>query len=684
MRISLEWLSDHVRLPADATPRELAHELTLRTVEVEDVLTIDGDVIFEIDNKSLTNRPDLWSHHGIAREFAAIYRLPLTPSVTAPRPPTVTGLVDRIDPALCRRLAVVEFTVEPGTPTPGWIRERLARLGVSSGGLLVDLSNYVMFTVGQPTHVHDADRTVLPLSATLSPDDTRLELLDGRETELPGPVPLIRDATGPVAVAGVLGGARTAVRPDSRRFLLEAATFRPAPVRRVSQRSGLRTEASVRFEKALDTQRVDQAVYLFLHLLREAAPTASVTAMQDVDPAPTTGRAIPVSRAFLDRRIGQRIDDGELSGTLQALGFTVRLDGETLEATAPTWRSTGDVALPHDVLEEVARIHGYDRLPIERIPIRLQPVRALHRRPVERAVSEVLATRANLREVLTYPWTSHALLGATGHPLDRTVRIEGAPAPDRDSLRPSLIPNLLEAVAVNLPATTPFGIFEVGTVFPGGEPTAYHGTYETMPPTLKQLGVVLAGTDGEELFRRLKGVLEMLRRHAHLTDLSLNGDPDVAWADPSARLALFSAGRPVGALGLLTPRARRLAGLGTSQVACAEVDLSGLAVHASRDNRFTAVPDLPEAEFDLSVLVDDDVSWARVEAVARKADELVRAVSYVGTYRGTWVPQGQRSLSLRITLRPQDRTLTADTIGAVRGRVIDLLGAELKAYLRQA
>ncbi|HEX6501112.1 MAG TPA: phenylalanine--tRNA ligase subunit beta [Micromonosporaceae bacterium] len=726
MRISLDWLSDLVDLP-EVEPSRLAHDLTLATVEVEDVVTVDGDVILDIDNKSLTNRPDLWGHYGIARELAAIYQLPLRPLPSAPRPPLVAdgsgaagsgaaaarGLVGGVDPALCRRFAALRFRVDTSVPTPRLIRERLARIGEASVNLCVDLSNYVMFTVGQPTHVYDADRLALPLSAGYTPTATSFDLLNGQSVDLPAGVPVITDATGVAALAGVVGGAATAVGPASREFVLEAATFRAQPIRRATQRLGLRTEASARFEKGLDTQRVDAAVDLFLSLLREAAPDASVTALQDVTLQPTAPALITVDRDFLDRRIGQRLDDDELYRVLDGLGFDVAVDGTTLRVAAPTWRSTGDVSLPHDLVEEVGRIHGYDRLIAVRPTIALTPVRRLNRRPLDRAVREQLATRAGLREVLTYPWVADHLLAATGFDKERLTRFQGAPAPDRDALRPSLIPNLLDAVVTNLRYHPSFGIFEVGTVFGGRDAVPpRHGTAgrrrqpdddEVLPPTALALGIALVGDDGVDLFRRAKGIVEMLRRHCHLIDLpdtdpasdvdlsdtgrasggpACAGGGDPAWADRSARLAIRVGATRVGTLALVTPRARRLTGIDGVQVACAEIELTRLAAHRSRENRFVPLPDLPEADFDLSVVVADTVAWQTVEATARQADALVAAVRYVDEYRGASVPDGHRSLTLRVTLRPRHATLTADVIAAARGRVLDALGRQVRAYLR--
>lgn len=683
MKISLEWLSDYVDLPGDVSVKELAHQLTLKTVEVEDIASIDGDSILEIDNKSLTNRPDLWGHYGIARELAAIYAVQLRPLATATYPTPSDGLVGQPDPEVCTRFAAVEFAAETHQ-TPNLIRQRLARIGESLVHPLVDLSNYVMFTTGQPTHVYDADKITPPLTAATATDTGELTLLNKESVKLDTGFPVIRDTQDVVGAAGVMAGDGSALRGDSRHFILEAATFRSQPVRRASQRLGLRTDASARYEKGLDTQRVDQALGLFLHLLPQVAPGVEVTGIQDISVEPTSQATVDIDRGFMVDRIGEDLGDDTVHTTLRALGFGTEQDGDRFHVTVPTWRSTGDVSMRHDIVEEVARIYGYDRLAIAATSVALKPVRSLHRRGLDREIREQFALRCGLQEVITYPWAADHLLTATGYDKTETVLFDGATAPDRDSLRPSLLSNLLEALASNLRNQASVDIFEVGTVFSAASWSPYQGTYETMPEQRQMLGIVLAGPDGVELFRRLKGIIETVRRRCHLLDLAFDGDPDALWADPSARLGIRSGDQQAGTLALLTPRLRRRAGIGEAQVAYAEIDLGLLNAHPSRENRYEAVPGLPTTDFDLSVIVTDDVTWEQVDRVAATVDDLVREVGYIGDYRGSWVPEGHRSLTLRVVLQPFDTTLTAERIGSIRTKVLAALEGVLGARTRPA
>jgi phenylalanyl-tRNA synthetase beta chain len=642
------------------------------------------DVVLEIDNKSLTNRPDLWGHYGIARELSAIYDLELKPLSQAALPEKRTGLVGTLDPELCQRFTAVEFRADNRDRAPLWLRSRLARVGEGSVNLLVDMSNYVMFAVGQPTHVYDADRISLPLGVARNQAVTKLDLVTGEGRELDPSTPVVRDMSGPVAVAGIMGGVASAVTNTSSHFVLEAATFTAQPTRKSSQRLSLRTEASARYEKGLDTQRVDQAVDLFLNLLEQLVPGRTLLAVENVEPAATKPSSVDVSLGFLDTRIGKRFGLSAVSHTLQALGFTVEADDGDLHITGPTWRSTGDIGLPEDIVEEVARIYGYDNIPVARLSVPLTPVRQLNLRPLDRTVREQLATRAGMQEVVTYPWTVDDLLAATGYDKSGTILFEGAPAPDRNSLRPALIPNLLDAVVTNLRYHQSFRIFEVGTVFRAGPYQPFHERFEALPDQRRMLAGALVGSDGAQLFRLGKGILEMLRRTCHIADLEFAPGCDAPWADQTVRLGVTASGVSIGGLALVATRVRRAVGIENVQVLCFEVELGLLTPLTSRDNRYEAVSELPEAEFDLSIVVPDSVPWSAISTVpTADVNRLINRVTFVDEYRGSWVPEGHRSVTLRVALRPMESTLTADNIALARRDAINALEQRLSARLRE-
>ena len=245
MKLSLAWLRDYVDLPADLPVGELMHDLTMTTVEVESATAAGDDTVFEIDNKSLTNRPDLWGHYGIARELAAIYKLPLRPVVAPlasilPERPPAAPLVGTLDPE-CRRFTATAFGNVRASESPAWLRERLARVGQNSFNLWVDLPNYVLLDIGQPMHVYDASRIALPLGTRKSRKGEKTRLLNGDEYELDEGILTIVDAQSIVGIAGVMGGLDSSVTAGTTAIVLECANFDALTIRRASRRLNLRT-----------------------------------------------------------------------------------------------------------------------------------------------------------------------------------------------------------------------------------------------------------------------------------------------------------------------------------------------------------------------------------------------------------------------------------------------------------
>lgn len=686
MKISLEWLRDYVDLPAGLDAGALMHDLTMTTVEVESAMPAGGDTVFDIDNKSLTNRPDLWGHYGIARELAAIYKLPLKPLVAPlasllPARPPDAPLVGAIDPE-CRRFTVTRFANVRVTPSPAWLRDRLARVGQNSVNLWVDLTNYVMLDTGQPLHAYDAKAVALPLGTRMSRGGERVTMLNREAYELPGGLLAIADARGIVGIAGVMGGLESSVTAGTTEILLECASFDPLAVRRASRRLNLRTDASSRFEKGIDTPRIDLAVAKFVSLVRDLQPEAVVMSTADECREATGPGRVRVSLDYLEERLGAALALDEVSAGLTALGFDVDARGRDLDVTVPTWRSTGDVSGPHDLLEEIARLKGYDSFAF--VPAEVQLVRkALDARaPFERRVRDLLTLTGGMYEVVTYPWSKQAMLEAAGIGAAASPKLHVAPAPDQDTVRPSLVPNLLEAVAQNLGFFPAFRIFEMGRVFPGGT-VAGDVPAERLPAQPRHLAGAFAGPDAAALFRQAQGLLALLPRVAHGSPLRFEPAAGPAWADGTGRVAVHGPSGPIGALGIVTKRARRLAGIKRGEVVMFEIDLDAIVPLPSRDNRFDPIANHPQAEFDLSLLFDASTPWEAIARAAASAGREVRDVAFVDDYRGKGVPEGRKSITLRLHIGVPGRTLRSEEINAAgdraRAALRDTLGADDRA-----
>ncbi|MDH3605068.1 MAG: phenylalanine--tRNA ligase subunit beta, partial [Candidatus Tectomicrobia bacterium] len=568
------------------------------------------------------------------------------------------------------------------TQAPFWMRSRLVRIGQRSINLLVDLTNYVMFAVGQPTHIFNAEHVDLPIGVRRAHESEELVLLDDNAYRLAPSMLVVADSKRALALAGVMGGVSSAASSSTRDVILEIANFDAVTIRRAATRLSLRTEASARFEKALDTQRVEEAVDLFVALLRQIQPSATIVGFDDTHPRPTQSKQITVGIDFLQNRLGNRLSAEEMSTLLSRIGFDVAVHDDILQITVPTWRSTGDVSIPHDIVEEVARLYGYERFEFVPPTIQLKKPALNQQNVVERRIKEILAFTGGMQEVVTYPWVEDRLLTAAGMDSLETLRLSAPPAPDQSQLRPSLIPSLLKSVAINLRYFDTFGIFEAGRVFVKRDFRPLDSDMESLPHQRRHLGGALAGQDAEQLLLEAKGLIETVRRAAHISSLTFSRDPIAPWAEAGARLGLQADGEPAGALGVLTSRAKTLADIKRSQVVLFEIDLDILQPLASRENEFFKLSEFPEVESDLSLLFAEQTEWGSVVQEIQELHPLIKQIVFVDQFRGRGIPSGSKSITLRLRLGASSRTLTADDAKEVTNLVTEALKHKFGADLR--
>lgn len=644
------------------------------------------DQVIEIDNKSLTNRPDLWGHYGIARELAALYGLPLKPLPAGEAPPATGDVPIRIeDPVHCTRYTLGHLGGVRVAPAPNWMRSRLARVGQRPINNLVDLTNYVMMAVGQPSHAFDQRDVGGGIVVRPARTGEALTLLDGTQHTLDPEVLVIANTTDAVALAGVMGGEH-AVRDDTTAVLLEVASFEPVQVRRTARRFGLRTESSSRFDKGIDQSRVDVALGLFGHLLDAVSPGATFDALSDAHPTPAEAVQVTVDVAFVQRRLGQDLDVDTIVGLLGRLGFQTAVQDGTLTVAVPPWRATGDVSIPVDLVEEVGRLYGYENLPFRPPVVSLIAPILQPRLRLERRLREALATRFGLREVWSTPWVADRYADAAG--MDGpALKLAHPPAPDMARLQTTLIPQLLRVAAENLRYFGAFGVFELNRVFEDDWSQAQaHGT-DALPTQRKSLAGALVGDEAGALFLRAKALVLALSRAVQMAPLTLAPaeSGSAPWADDGARLQIELDGAPIGVIGALSAQAARKAGVRAGKaVALFEISVAALQPIASRSNRFAALPAHPEVDFDLSLIVERAVRWSEVEALVGGAHKLIQRVRFIEEYTGPQVGEGNKSITLRITLGARDRTLVGKEVDKAVAKVTAKLRSELGATIREA
>ena len=686
-----------------------------------EALGID-DVILEIDNKSLTNRPDLWGHYGIAREIAALYDLPLKEFESFEPPSTPDFDITLDDTLRCPRYTGVKIEGLSTKPSPFEIQSRIWRVGMRPINAIVDITNYVMLATGQPTHAFDSDNIKGHIIVRRAREGEKLLLLNGRELSLSAEDLVIADEESAVGLAGVMGGEKDSVLPETAKVILEIANFEPIGVRRTAARHELRTEAAARNEKGIDPERCEAALSLAMKMFGELFPDMSVTGFRDKYPEPLKKSEIEVSLEWLERCLGKRIPDDEIIGMLARLGFNVAITGDRMCIVTPTWRSTGDVSIPNDIMEEVARMHGLENF--EATPVTAVFTGAINQPEIDidRKIREYLAFRCDMQEVYTYPWVSDeyivAVLGGSGGMLS----ISTPPSPEESFLRSSLLPNLCKAVAVNQHSFSDFSIFESAQVLFNRDFEAEYDPRESLPLQRRNVAGACISDQGDTtaLFRKAKGIIESLPRYTHIEPLVFEQKEKPVWADsvlwlnisngsgavPGGNTASDGAatggntasdggaatggsavygGGIVGNLALLSKKAALDCGIKNSAVMLFELDIDALKPLLSRTNRFTHLPEYPMTDYDVSMLFDVKIKWGEILDVItgkKGPDDLLRDVSFVDEYRGRQVPEGKKSVTFRLAIGSLKKTLTSDEIEGCANVVIKRLTKTLGAEMR--
>lgn len=641
------------------------------------------DIILEIDNKSLTNRPDLWGHYGMARELAAIYGCELKPLPQTELPTENGGLGIVIENAQrCPRYAGVVIKGIRAVQSPFWLRSMLWRVGQRPINLPVDITNYVMFAVGQPTHAFDRSHIHGAIHIRDAREGEKLELLDGSHLDLTTEDLVIADEKNPVALAGIMGGKLDSILPETTEIILEIANFSALGTRRTAQRFDLRTDASTRYEKGADPQRVNDALTLGMELFKSEFPNAEIAGCVDSYPQPLPLAVVDVTLDFLSKRLGREISGEEVKGTLDRLGFEVELKRDVLRVTAPSWRSTGDISLPDDILEELARLIGYENFEFKPPAVVLNRPVNQPRSEFERAIREYLAFRCGMQEIFTYPWVEDQYIEAARADSSEMLQLATPPAPDEAHLRSTLLPGLLKAVSTNLRYLDEFRLYEMTQVFFDRGYRSLSSQVELLPEQALHLGGALAGEDAKRLFREAKGILEAMHRIVCMEPLTFVQEVKPAWADEKLWLNVRNCGGDVGSLGLVSIKSAREAGIKRNHAVVFELDVERLTPLGSRNNVYERLPAYPLVDFDLSLTFDEAVQWADIEAVASGASPLVRQVRFIDEYHGPQVGPGKKSLTFRTWIGFDEGTLTSEKIEEVTCQMVKKIGKKYGAVVR--
>ena len=640
------------------------------------------DVVLEIDNKSLTNRPDLWGHYGIARELSAIYDVDLKPIEKIKidsKLPKYDVVIE--DTTKCQRYVAVEMDNVYEKRSPLWMQSAIIKGGMRPINAIVDITNYVMMAVGQPLHAFDKTHVdgnkIIVRNAR---DGEELLLLDNNTIELTTDDLVISDSKDAMALAGIRGGKKDSILPETTGVVLEVANFTAKTIRKTGKRFDEKTDASIRYEKNIDTQRVEEGLNLALALFKEIFPESKIVAFNDVYPVETKNEKINVSEEFLDTRLGKKIDRETITRVLTRLGYEVNYKNGIYTVVVPTYRSTGDVSLKDDVMGDIARLLSFESFEAQPLTISFDHAVLQNKVLLETRIKEYLSNRCGFYEIFTYPWINEKYINAASINKEDSIKLATPPSPEEAYLRSSLVPGMLEAISKNLRYFDSFKIFEMAQVFIKGE---YHESSEdeTLPIHKKLLTGSIVGSNPKEIFYELKGVIEKISGYTHMKELTFTTECEKpSWADINAYLAIKLDNDIVGYMGLLSVKTMNDAKIKRTNVAIFELDSDMFIPLESRTNKFKHIPVLPSVEKDLSLIVDENITWAEMTKYIRsKASD----IKFIEEYRGNQIPNGKKSIMLRVTFDSGDTTLTSEEINTKLDAIIRTLNKMCGAVLRE-
>ena len=641
--------------------------------DLKSVYAID-DIIFEVDNKSLTNRPDLWGHYGIAREFAALSGRPLKNigGVDLSKYDSLPKVDMKIEDSLCQRYSCLQVENIKRTVSPVDMRIRLYYCGMRAINFLADLTNYLMLEMGQPMHAFDS-RKVEKIRIKRFDTPFTFQTLDGVERNIDENTLMICNDNTPVAIAGIMGGLDSEIVDDTTTLTLESATFNAASVRKSTVRLAHRTDASMRYEKCLDPEMTVTAIARFVELLQKYDDGASVvSALTDDYAYHYDNVELKFDKAFVDKYTGIDISNDTIVKTLKSLGFGVELENDSFIVDVPSWRATKDVTMKADIIEEITRIYGYDNFDIHTAVAPLYPVRPSIEKTVEDKIKDLLVKRFSLHELHSYVWSYYDELKAIGLDADGVIKLDGATNPNIETIRRSIIPTQLCQVKSNTSFALRFGIFEIGRVVTGLDEN--NNCIEK-----KKLAITLFSKIApvSVLFYKLRDILEIMSddiKHKPLTFEAKQAE--YPYQHPVNLNRVFCDGVEIGEIGIVYPTVQKKIDKKAS-IVYAEIDVEAFANIENASIQYIEPSRFPEMEIDLSFI---SKTFAPISiAIAEAKSPLVKNVYVTDIYEDE--NDGSKSITTRIVFAHPERTLTKEEVTEVTDQIIGSLkakGIELK------
>ena len=635
--------------------------------DIKSVYAID-DIIFEVDNKSLTNRPDLWGHYGIAREFAALAGRELKPLdvIDTTKYDNLPKVDMKIVDPLCQRYSCMQVENITKTVSPVDMRIRLYYCGMRAINFLADLTNYLMLEMGQPMHAFDS-RKVEKIRIKRFDKPFKFQTLDGVERNIDENTLMICNDNTPVAIAGIMGGLDSEIVDDTTTLTLESATFDAASIRKSTVRLAHRTDASMRYEKCLDPEMTVTAIARFIKLLQDVDPESKVvSALTDEYAFKYDTVKLEFDKAFVDKYTGIEIPNETIINTLTSLGFDASVNDDNFTVIVPSWRATKDVTIKADIIEEITRIYGYDNFDIHTTRSPLYPVRPDIEKTVEDKIKDMIVKRYSLHELHSYVWAYYDELKALGIDVEGEIKLANATNPNIETIRKSIIPTQLCQVKSNVGFAPEFGIFEIGRVVTGIDENnlcienknlaiTFYSKIKPIPVLYFELRDMLE-TVVDDLKHRSITFEKKAATHNYQHPVNLN--------------KIICDGVEIGEIGIVHPTVSKKIDK-KSAVVFAELDVKALSAINNASIEYEEPSKFPAIEIDLSFISE---KFAPIlKAIENARCSLIKKVEVTDVYENT--DDNTKSITTRITFSHPEKTLKREEVQEVADSII----AELKS-----
>lgn len=638
-----------------------------------------NDVIFEIDNKSITNRPDLWGHKGFAREIAAItgsiFKDQETKDIKTKglKPPYSLKVSDKEISHRFTSILIENITVEE---SPEDIKSDLTKVGLKPINSIVDILNHTMLELGQPMHAYDYDK-IKAIANSETPELTiqyankgKFIGIDEQEYTLTSETPVLTANKTPICILGIMGGQNTQVDENTKNILIESATFKDSIVRKASQKLGLRSDSSQRFEKSLDPNQTLQAIQKVAQLIQKTNPEATLQhSIDDQYFAPLTSPTIELKVSKVNSYLGTDLKTKQITEILNNLEFKTKASKDTIQVTIPTFRASKDISIEEDLIEEVGRIYGYDKIPAQLPELQSTSPTPNSLREQENQTRQHLKS-LGLTETHNYSFYSEKDIQNTSIS-EEHILLKNYLSEEQTHMRTHLLPGLLKNIQQNYKNNPSISLFEIGRT--------YHPTQDFFPAEEEKLAMIHSDSNKEtshETYYEVKAWVESLLESFNIPNYTFEkiAHPEMYMHPHIAAKILTQDGKSLGQIYRIHPNTIKNFSIKSTKASYAEINLGHLLHLSEKTTLFQEIPKFPDMDFDISVIVDDETTHQEIKQALSQSNKLIINVELFDIFQDDdKVGKGKKACAYRMTIRSLERTLTDEDLAKAQKDTIEAL-----------